>query len=158
MFDASSMIHCWDNYPNEMFPPLWEWLATEVQDKNIVISSIAYSEICHKTPDCGAWLRENDLDVFAISSSVLMMSVDIKSGLGIRDDNYHPKGVGENDILIIAAAKDQGVTLVSEEGVQVRLPNEQRKFKIPAVCRKNEVNVNCEKFIDYLKGESKIFG
>lgn len=28
-FDASSIIHGWDNYPIEQFPGLWAWMGDE---------------------------------------------------------------------------------------------------------------------------------
>ena len=105
VFDASSMIHAWDNYPVRQFPPLWEWMASQIEAKELVMSSVAFDEVNHKAPDCGEWLRDNNLERLAISNAILQEAKRIKGLLGIVDDNYHPKGVGENDILIIATAR-----------------------------------------------------
>jgi len=34
LFDASSIIYAWDNYPPELFPPLWDWLEEELVSLN----------------------------------------------------------------------------------------------------------------------------
>jgi hypothetical protein len=82
----------------------------------------------------------------------------IKDLLGIVDDNYHAKGVGENDILIIATARAHGAELVSDEERQPNLPRIPAKRKIPLVCSMNEVGVACISFIEYIKRSGEIFG
>lgn len=32
VFDASSMIYAWDNYPEGQFPGLWKWVETGVEE------------------------------------------------------------------------------------------------------------------------------
>ncbi|TXK93597.1 DNA-binding protein, partial [Methylococcaceae bacterium CS5] len=51
-FDASSMIHAWDNYPpeNKHFDSLWEWFSNKMQSKEFVISKKAFEEVRHKIP------------------------------------------------------------------------------------------------------------
>ena len=34
VFDASSMIHAWDNYPEPQFPGLWSWLAFQLANRS----------------------------------------------------------------------------------------------------------------------------
>jgi len=64
-FDASSMIHAWDNYPIENFSPLWDWLASEIVSRKIVISQIAYEEVDRKIPAvCGLPEVNVDCDRF----------------------------------------------------------------------------------------------
>jgi hypothetical protein len=77
--------------------------------------------------------------------------------LGIDGDSYHPKGVGENDILIIATARAHSAELVSDEGKQNHFPDIMAKRKIPAVCAMIEVSVTCINFIEYIKRSGVIF-
>lgn len=157
VFDASSMIYAWDNYPIGQFPPLWEWMASQIEAKELVMSSVAFDEVNHKTPDCGEWLKENNLEQLAISNAILQEAKRIKGLLGIVDDNYHAKGVGENDILIIATARLHGAELVSDEERQTNQPQVSSKRKIPAVCAIPTVSVSCINFIEYIKASGEVF-
>lgn len=156
-FDASSMIHAWDNYPLENFPPLWDWFAIEIASKHIVISQIAFEEVQKKTPDCGQWLKDNDIQKILVSNKILSESAKIKQLLGISDDNYHPKGVSENDIFIIATSKVHNLPLISNERKQFTLPDIHSKYKIPVVCSLSEVAVSCIDFINFIKDTGAVF-
>jgi hypothetical protein len=57
VFDASSMIYAWDNYPIKQFPPLWKWIAQQIKERLLVMPRVAFEEVADKTPDCGDWLR-----------------------------------------------------------------------------------------------------
>ena len=81
----------------------------------------------------------------------------IKNLLGVVDDDYHPNGVGENDLLIIAVARGHVAELVSDEKRQPAPPKEPRKRKIPLVCAMNEVAVVCVNFIEYIKQSDVVF-
>ena len=157
VFDASSMIHAWDNYPIRQFPGLWEWVATQVEERRLLMPSVAFEEVANKTPDCVEWLKGKDLERIEISNAVMQNTMYIKGLLGILGDNYHAKGVGENDLFIIATAKVRSVELVSDEGRQKDLPKELSKYKIPAVCNMTEVSVPCINFIEYLKRSDEVF-
>lgn len=157
VFDASSMIYAWDNYPAGQFPGLWEWMASQIEAKQLVMSSVAFEEVGHKTPDCREWLKENNLEQLAISNAILQDAKRIKGLLGIVADNYHSKGVGENDILIIATARAHGAGLVSDEEKQRTLPQVLSKRKIPAVCDMHGVSVPCINFIEYIKHSEAVF-
>jgi Domain of unknown function (DUF4411) len=158
VFDASSMIYAWDNYPVGQFPRLWKWIAGQIEQRRLVMLRVAYDEVANKAPDCGEWLRENDLQQLEISNAILQGAMRIKELLGIVDDNYHAKGVGENDIFIIATARAQRAELVSDEERQPTLPNIPSKRKIPAVSAMNEVGVPCINFIEYIKRSGEVFG
>jgi len=45
VFDASSMIYAWDNYPFGQFPPLWNWMADQIKQGAVTMPSVAL-EVC----------------------------------------------------------------------------------------------------------------
>ena len=156
-FDASSMLHAWDNYPIENFPPLWKWFSIQISAQQFSIPTVALDEVAEKSPECGEWLRGNGIQHLPLTNEILQQAAMIKNLLGIDQDNYHPKGVGENDLLIIATAKAANLPLVSDEGRQFQLPDLMRKYKIPAVCDLPQVDVNCIQFIKLIKTTGAIF-
>ena len=157
VFDASSMIYAWDNYPVRQFPGLWDWMATQIEEKKLAMPKVAFDEVAHKAPECGQWLKDRDIDLIEISNAILQDAMSIKNLLGIVDDSYHPKGVGENDLLIIATAKQNEAELVSDEERQRTLPLLPGKRKIPAVCQMGEVSVTCVNFVEYIKQSDVVF-
>ncbi len=157
VFDASSMIYAWDNYPMRQFPGLWEWLAAQIGEDSLVMPKVAFEEVKHKTPECAEWLKDNEIHLLDISNEILREAMRIKKVVGIVDDNYNSKGVGENDLLIIATAKVHVGQLVSDEKRQMKQPDNPINRKIPAVCDMGEVCVPCINFIEFFKRSGKIF-
>lgn len=156
-FDASSIIHAWDNYPLEQFPPLWDWIAQQIQTEEVTIPSVALEEVEQKSPDCAEWLKVKQITKLPLRDEILLQASEIKHTLGIIDDNYHPKGVGENDLLIIATSKFNQFTLISNEGRQTRLPQTKSHYKIPSVCDLPNVGVRCVSFLELIKASGAIF-
>lgn len=156
-FDASAMIYAWDNYPIENFPPLWDWFAEQIKDGLFSIPEVALKETKGKSEECGKWLKENGIKTLPSTNEVLEEAMAMKHLLDIVEDNYHPKGVDDNDLMIIATAKVAGLQLISEEGRQFNLPDKKSKYKIPAVCDFPEVDVPCIQFIDLIKNSGAIF-
>jgi predicted nucleic acid-binding protein len=151
-FDASSMIHAWDNYPpeNKHFESLWEWFSSNVQNKEFVISKKAFDEVSHKIPECRDWLQNSNVEIYDLTTTSVLIAKGIKESLEIVEEKY-TKGVGENDLFIIAIAQESGATLVSEEGRQSVLPTLKSNYKIPAVCNMVSVRVKCCNFLSLLK-------
>jgi hypothetical protein len=157
VLDASSIIYAWDNYPKNQFPGLWDWIAEQIEEKALAIPKVALEEVRHKTPECEKWLKEAGIALFDTTQEILLDAMRIKKLVGIVDDRYHPKGVDENDLLIIATAKVHRCGLISDEEKQTRLPDEPTKKKIPAVCAMADVAVQCMNFIEFLKGSNAVF-
>ncbi len=155
--DASSMIYAWDNYPVDQFPKLWTWMKSEVQRKFLSIPKVAFDEVRIKSPECAEWLTSCGVGKITESVEVLTEAVKIKELLGIKNDQYHPRGVGENDIIIIATAKIEKLELVSNESKQIRQPQSNDRLKIPAVCELPQVAVSCIDFVELIKSSGQVF-
>ncbi|MGJ8668940.1 MAG: DUF4411 family protein [Oceanococcus sp.] len=158
VIDASSIVYGWDNYPIGQFPPLWAWIELEIENGDLVIPSVALDEVVATAPDCGKWLKAAGIKKLTVTNEVLTLANAAKSMIGVVGDAYHPKGVGENDLLIISTAKAEGVELISDEGRQKSVPKDSRKMKIPAVCDLPGVSVSCINFIEYIKQSNRVFG
>ena len=70
-FDASAIVYAWDNYPVRQFPPLWEWMAAQIEEKKLVMPKVAFQEVMDKTPDCGEWLQNSGIEQLEISNAIL---------------------------------------------------------------------------------------
>lgn len=154
--DASSIIHGWDNYPKKQFPPLWNWLAQEIQQQQVGISDVALGEVERASPDCAEFLKDSEIARFPVTSPILQRAVEIKGLLGIVNEVYG-SGVNENDLLIISTALVHELTLVSDEHPQSDVPKENRNLKIPRVCSLPQVRVECITFLEMIRRSGEVF-
>lgn len=158
VFDTSSIIHAWDNYPIRQFPGLWQWMADQISEKEVALPTVAYAEVKQRSLECAQWLNEAGTTELPMTNEVFLEAFRIKALVGIEGDDYHRNGVGENDLFIVATARIHKAQLISEEGRQPEPPKNRRKFKIPAVCEMPDVRVVCLNFIEFLKGTDAVFG
>ncbi len=134
-FDTSTIIYAWDNYPPEQFPGLWRWMAKKVESGEFVMLDVAFLEFKKKSLDLKEWLEDHKLRKFEITDATIQNALMIKTLLGTENDKYGV-GVGENDILIIASAKEHHIELVTNESLQNKLPKEKRniRFQPYVIC------------------------
>ena len=157
VFDASSIVYAWDNYPVEQFPGMWRWMAVQMADQSIVMASIALAEVGHVAPECAHWLEENRLVTLPVTNTILQDALRIKNLLGVIGDKYGT-GVDENDLMIIATARSAPARLISDEAAQPGKPKIMANYKIPAVCAMADIKVECANFLEFLKQSKVIFG
>lgn len=155
-FDASSIVHAWDNYPIITFRPLWQWIGEKFQSGEFGICKVALKEVSEVSDECAKWLKGVGLGVLPIGSAETMEAYLMAKRLGIEEDDYHADGVDEKDLLIIASAKVRGHELVSNESVQNDLPKNIKRYKIPAVCKL--AGVPCMDFVELLRKEKPDLG
>lgn len=155
ILDASAIVHGWDNYRVDKFPRLWEWLEGEMHQGNLNISAIALAEVAHVSPDCHAWLN-GKIQIQQINAAMLATTLAYKRALGIDGENYNTHGVDENDLFIVSCAQQLGMSLISNEAVQIALPQSMARYKIPAVCQ-HIARIDCCDFKAYINSSSAIF-
>lgn len=154
-FDASSFIYLWDNYPyeNDHFKSLWDAFKKKFKNKTFFISDVALEEVRKKIPNFKETFPEIKAEIKKTIADLDEVQ-KIKNTLGIEEDEYG-KGVGENDLLIIAITKRNKYILVSEEKIQIDLSKTKKQnYKIPAVC-KEIAKIECCNIVSLLK-EKKI--
>ncbi len=156
-FDASGIIHAWDNYPIVNFPPFWDWIAEKIKNGDFAICDVAFDEVNHKTPDCSDWLKNKGIRKIGLTDNVLVTASAIKNSLGIIADGYHPRGVDENDLIIIANAFVESDMLLTEESRQPALPTPMSRYKIPAVCGLPTVSVTCQNVVELIRSSGAVF-
>jgi predicted nucleic acid-binding protein len=157
VFDTSSIIHAWDNYPIEQFPSVWRWMGQQLDAGQIQMPSVAVVEVSNMAQDCHQWLLDNGLRSIAMNNQIITEALRIKNLLGIVGDRYGG-GVDENDLFIIATAGSHGVGLVSNENAQPTLPNKKMpNYKIPAVCGMRDVQIECINFVQFVKASGAVF-
>jgi hypothetical protein len=157
VFDASSTLFAWDNYPVDQFPQLWNWFGNLVQSGEIVFASVAFAEIGHKAPECCTWLDQKGANKLSVNNAIAQVAFTIQASLGIANDDYGT-GVDENDIFVIATAKVTNRSLISDEAVQTLAPKNLKKSKIPLVCSMPLVKVPCKNFVSFFKNSGAVFG
>lgn len=157
VLDASAIIYAWDNYPLTQFPGLWLWIANQVRTHDLAIPAVALEEVAHIAPECANWLRAAEVLRLPMTAAVVMEAMAVKQEIGVVNDQYHPKGVDENDLFIIAAAKVHNAELITNEARQFGAQAETRKYKIPAVCDMPSVGVVHMNFLEFIQKSKQVF-
>ena len=156
--DTNIFIASWYSlYPIKNFPSLWVQIAQYQQ--NIVLITPIYGEIepissanknlsqvKQKTKyPLRTWLNTNQFSDIPIDDAVNQLSLELEKKYQIKNSS---RGVGKNDILLIAYAKIMDKTVVTYEAIQTQKPGKKYNYKIPLVCK--DEGVNCINFIDMI--------
>jgi predicted nucleic acid-binding protein len=151
-FDASAMVDLWDNYPiqNPHFKSIWDWFEMQVKQEVFSISAVALKQVRHKIehnsleediPESILFIQAlNHITTHKVTTDDLKVVQYIKTLLDIQEDDY-AKGVDEKDLLIIANAKNNNITLVTTEKRQNNLSSKKANYHMPAVCNLTEIAV-----------------
>lgn len=156
-FDASGIIHAWDEYPLHKFPPFWAWIELRVRNGECRISEEAFREVEHKYPECATWLKERDIQRIPLNDEILRQANEIKDLLEIEEEEFG-SGVDENDLFVIATAKIEAETILTTEARQNNLPQKMKNYKIPAVCEMDQVSVPHLNVREWILASEEVFG
>lgn len=142
--DANILINMERLYPREFFSSLWRSMKTAVQGGDICMCEMVQKELRRGDDDLLAWVKRIPGFVCKTTDEELQIVAKISA--------EHPAWVqGQKnyaDPFVIAHAKDDGLTVVTEE--RRAGPNaEDKNLKIPNVS--DEYGVTCMKFFDLLR-------
>lgn len=157
VIDASSILRAWDEYPTAQFPGFWRWIAGEVIARRWQMAFANVGEVAHKSPECAAWLRAQELSVLPVTQAIATSALAIRTQLGIEAEGYHRDGVDENDVLLIATCGEHALECMSDESLQNYLPANMRRYKIPAVCGLRGVDVAWTNLIQAIRQAGVVF-
>lgn len=146
--DANIFIESWrSRYPIERFPSLWDALSNH-RNKITIIKPI-HDEIeptsSTNLTTVRTWLASNNFLPEEIDSETKNLSIALEKSYQIKTSS---RGAGENDMMLIAYAKQHDKTVVTYESLQAVEPKESYNFKIPLICKKE--GVSCINFIGFL--------
>jgi len=157
-FDASGIIHAWDEYPIEHFPAFWQWIEVRIRAGTCRICEETLREVEHKYPECSKWLTDNAIQRVPLNDEILREANAIKELLEIEEESYGG-GVDEIDLYVIAAAKLESEILLTTEKRQKDLSQTKKKnYKIPAVCEMDEVSVTHQNVREWILSSGEVFG
>lgn len=156
--DANIFLTAWYvNYPISIFPSLWEQIAE--QNDEIILLKPIFDEIEPMTSNdkkislqekenkfpVRMWLINNDFSETEIDNAVNSESLNLEMEYQISSIS---KGAGQKDVTLIAYSKLMNKTVVTLESFQVQKPGKKSNYKIPLICK--EQNVECINFIQMI--------
>ena len=148
--DSSAVFDAWMVlYKPNVFPGLYEELATKLQSQGCLIDAI-YDEIFK---DTNKWKQMTATEQANyplrnwISNVAQLPRIDSSSVDGLHDElesKYAPRptinsGVSSNDLRLIAYAKTNDMVVVTSEKHQKSKPKFLSGYRIPAVCEEESV-------------------
>ncbi len=146
-FDASVLIDIWKDYPIKIFKPLYPKIA-EVGESIIIIKPM-FDEV--KDEDLFEWLEKkftSHSPIVSIDNKTQETQLNLESKY--ETDNTK-KGASSKDVALIAFAKLNKHTIVSHEAYQSQRPKEKSKYKIPLICKLEDIK--CINFVEFLKAK-----
>lgn len=159
VLDANTLITAWNvSYIPSIFPTLWECLS--LHKNKIAFIKPVYDEIdpvsTHHRQQSSeekklryplrTWLDSCNFEVITLDERTNNEALHLELKY---ETNESSSGAGSNDIALIAFARKHHWTLVTLEKVQLEAPKHLNKYKIPLICKLE--NVECINFIEFLR-------
>lgn len=160
LIDASSWILAWSHYPIQDFAKVWEWISEEIKIDNIQTIEVIHREVANRSEGCSKWLYDNGVTYPDVSGKHLLdRGVEIKRNCNITQNiknNSH--GINDNDLELIAIASLTNRKVITEESPDQGngTPPQPMNYKIPLVCRLN--NVEVANFEEMMTASGKTLG
>lgn len=148
VIDTSALIDLKNQYPESVFPGVWERFNEMCGDGKIIAPREVLKEIKRGDDSLATWADLNDqvfLEPCESEIEILQQVLRVYSPLAIEK---HSTGLWA-DPLVIACAKHYNLPIIQQE------LNDSKQFKIPSIAK--QFNVNCIKLIKFFEEESWLF-
>jgi hypothetical protein len=144
--DSNILIGLVQRYPRDIFPGIWESIEQSVEDKASCICQAVHREVHRGGDDLYNWAKKLPDFICGVTDEELATVAEI----GIAHPDWVQGQLNEADPFVIAHAKSEGSTIVTEENRKG--PNtEDRNQKIPNIA--DEHAVETMKFFEYVRQE-----
>lgn len=144
--DSSAWLDGWArDYPQEVFPSLWEKLAEAIDDGLLWCSEEVYVEIKKKDDGLHNWLKARKRVLVPINEEIQAIILELLSEYPRLVDTHRNRS--QADPFVIATAEQLGSATAVVTGEKPR--GKLDKPKIPDVCEAR--GVRCITFLDMLR-------
>ncbi|MBI5130444.1 MAG: DUF4411 family protein [Rhodopseudomonas palustris] len=147
--DTSALIAAWyERYKPNRFPKLWQQLDQLIASDRLVSSTLVLRECSKRSEELHGWLKPREA-MFIMPDEAVQSQVDhiVNTYTGLVSAG---KEKFQADPFVIALAKAQGYTVVTEETGIGSLG------KIPGVC--NAMKVDCINLMHLIDEEDWVLG
>ncbi len=145
-FDTCSFIDLNHIYPLDIFPSVWDWISSQIDNDVIVATIYVYDEIRPIQDEIHEFLKDRRRKVFQSTDSAQDRIVDDIVNHRFPGWVIPHSTSNKADPFVIALASVNDLTVVTEEKLN---PD---KVTIPRVC--NALGVKCINLLEFLR-ESK---
>lgn len=142
--DSNILIGLVRTYPRDIFETLWESIELAVEEEGLCICQAVLREVHRGGDVLYRWAGELD----GFTCKVTDLELSIVASIASKHPDWVRGQVNEADPFVIAHAKSEGSTIVTEENRKGR-GTIDKNLKIPNVAE--EHGVQCIKFFDFVR-------
>ena len=148
--DTSALIDCWErNYPQDIFPTLWQKLDEMIERGELLLSEELLEELDRKSTGLYDWVRARDYLICPTDEDIQASVTEILATFPRMTELIKNRSMG--DPWVIAVAKVKVCTVVSGE----KSSGQNDKPRIPNVCA--HFGIKCIKTVDLLREQGWSF-
>jgi len=148
VIDSSALLDLKNQYPERIFPGVWERLNEMCDQKLIIAPREVYREILKGDDELVEWVKRYEDNFLEPSDNELFyvqnLLKDYPANI-ILKYNTRPWA----DPFVIACAKNYKLPIIQHE------TNDPNQFKIPAIAKKH--GLKCQRLIEFFDDENWMF-
>lgn len=142
--DTSGFLDAWvRNYPEDVFPTIWQQMDTAAKDGTILASDEVLRELERKEDGAHNWMKDRPEMIVSLDAEIERHVRQIMQRYPRLVDTK--KGRSGGDPFVIAVARVRGITVITAE-------NATRKLdvpRIPDVC--GDLGIRCIRLLDFFR-------